>query len=93
MSKVKKVADFSFGEVLNFAVSYLAGYAGSLVLSSFFVKKRWYDPGTWSVFSKRTALDSETYGMYEFWLTYGIGLVIMIVVNRLLKRFFSSSEE
>ena len=88
----KNVATFGFAEILNFAVSYLAGFAGSKLIATFFVQKKWYDPGTWSAFSKRTAVNGSEYSMYEFWTTYVVGLVIMIVVSRLLKRLFGGSE-
>lgn len=83
---MKKFFDFFISEVLNLAVSYLAGYGASLLVSRFFVKKGLVN--LWGLAAKREAVNGTTYEWIMFFSSYVMGLIVMVAVNQLIKKMF-----
>ncbi len=71
-------------EVIANIVGWIAGLVSIDFLDYFFIQKSWKN--VWGAFSKRTAVDANTYSLLEWILTALIGFIVMIIVNRLVRK-------
>lgn len=76
---------FVLGEVISLAVSYLAGWSASWLVSLFFVKRG--IGNLWGLATKREAVSKDTYEWLMFFGSYLVGLIVMLLVNRLIHSF------
>jgi len=82
---MQKFINFVVGEVTNLAVGYLAGLTASTLVSNFFVKKRLAN--LWGLTAKREAVAKDDYEWLMFVASYVIGLLVMVSVNYLMKKY------
>jgi len=82
---MKKAFHFLAGEVTNLAIGYLAGLTASNLVSRFFVKRGLAN--LWGLTTKREALQKDTYEWLMFITSYLIGLIVMVAVSQLVKKF------
>ena len=82
---MSKYLHFVAGEVTNLAVGYLAGLTASNLVSQFFVKKGLVN--LWGLAAKREAVSKGDYEWLMFVASYLIGLIVMVSVNYLMKKF------
>lgn len=87
---MKKTVHFFISEVLNLAVSYLAGYGASMLVTRFFVKRG--IGNLWGLAAKREAVGKDTYEWLMFVSSYLIGLLVMVLVNQLIKKMIKQEE-
>lgn len=87
---MKKTVHFFISEVLNLAVSYLAGYGASMLVTRFFVKRG--IGNLWGLAAKREAVGKDTYEWLMFVSSYLIGLIVMVLVNQLIKKMIKQEE-
>ncbi len=73
-----------FEEATSNIVGWIAGLLSIDFLDYFFIQKSWKN--VWGVFSKRTAVDAQTYSFLEWLITALIGFIVMFLVNRLVRR-------
>ncbi|MDX1910619.1 MAG: hypothetical protein SFV22_03990 [Saprospiraceae bacterium] len=81
----KKFAQFIAGEILNLSVGYLAGLTASSLVSRFFVKKKLVN--LWGLAAQREAVSRQDYEWIMFGVSYTIGLIVMLVVSFLIKKW------
>jgi len=91
MSLVKKKATSVATEMINYAVSYLAGYSASMLVNRYFVTRKLSN--LWGLTANKKVLDHDTYNATLFWSTYFFGVVIGLTVSYLIKRFITKDEE
>jgi len=82
--KRKKTFNTIVEEVIANGIGWIAGLASVDLLGEFFIVKKWYNLG--GIFSKRTAIDSDTFSFLEWTLTAVIGFVVMIVINKFIRK-------
>ncbi|MEI6412381.1 MAG: hypothetical protein WCR52_23520 [Bacteroidota bacterium] len=82
---MKKALHFIAGEVTNLAVGYLAGLSASNLVSRFFVKRGLAN--LWGLTAKREVVQKDTYEWLMFISSYLIGLIVMVAVSQLVKKF------
>ena len=87
---MKKFLNFATGEIANLAVGYLAGLWASSLVSQFFVKKGLTN--LWGLTAKKEAVSKNDYGWLLFIASYGIGLLVMVSVNYLMKKLKTKKE-
>ncbi len=71
-------------EVVANGIGWISGLLSIDVLDYFFIKKSWKN--AWGIFSHRTAVNAETYSFLEWILTAAIGFVVMVLVNKLVRK-------
>lgn len=87
---MKKFLLFVRGEIINLAIGYLAGLWASSLVSRFFVKKGMAN--LWGLTAKKEAVSKDDYGWLLFIASYGIGLLVMVSVNYLMKKVLPQKE-
>ncbi len=73
-----------FEEAISNGIGWLAGLLSIDILDYFFIQKSWKN--VWGIFSKRTVVNAETYSFLEWALTAVLGFIVMLLVNRLVRR-------
>ena len=81
---MKNSFHFVANEVLNNAIGYLAGFIASNLVARFFVKKG--IANLWGLTAHREAVNKTTYEWLMFFSAYFIGLIVLLLVNRLMKK-------
>ncbi len=87
---MRRTTNFIFAEILNLAVGYLAGFIASNLVARFFVKRG--IANLWGLASKKEAVGKDTYEWLMFFSAYLIGLLVMLAVNRIMKRLNPAHE-
>jgi large-conductance mechanosensitive channel len=87
---LKKFARFVAGEILNLSVGYLAGLTASNLVSRFFVQKKLVN--LWGLAAQREAVSKKNYEWIMFGTSYAIGLVVMLIVTYLVKKWREEKE-
>ena len=82
---MSKFMNFATGEITNLAVGYLAGLTASTLVSRFFVKKGLVN--LWGLAAKREAVSKDNYEWLLFVASYLIGLIVMVCVNYLMRKW------
>ena len=82
--KKKKTLNTIIEEIIANGIGWIAGLASVDLLGEFFIVKKWYNLG--GIFSKKTAIDSDTFSFLEWTLTAIIGFIVMIVINKFIRK-------
>jgi hypothetical protein len=89
--KAKKVANTVFEELIANGVGWIAGLLSVDVVKMFFIEKKWYN--AWGIFSKKSAVDSDTFAILEWAATALIGFLVMFLINMLIKKVIFRKKE
>jgi hypothetical protein len=69
-------------ELISNGIGWIAGLLAADLVSLFFIKKKWSN--LWGAFSKKNAVDADTYGALEWIVAALIGFAVLIIVNKIL---------
>ncbi len=82
---------FFMEEVLGEAIGYLAGLWAYLLVSEFFVARKFGN--LWGVFSKKQGVSKDEFSWIIFFTSFIFGLFVMIIVKQMTKKLLNPKEK
>lgn len=78
-------------EILSNVIGWLGGLFSVDLLSEFFAVRSWKN--AWGLFSRKKTVSAETFEFMEWILTAIVGFVVLILINRLVRKIVNKYQQ